>query len=113
MAWLFRPVICEEVNALLSSILKKARSSDNSLVIRDVLHNCSNNIISRMTIGKTLDEMRSIQQNGESIIELFCKVVECMGEINVSDIIPSLAWMDLQVRIDIFSKIECHDLRSQ
>ena len=48
-----------------------------------------------MTLGKTLDEIQSSKQHKESFVELL------LGENNISDLIPSLAWMDLQVSIFI------------
>ena len=54
-----------------------------------------------MTLGKTLDQIQSSKQHKESFLELLLDSIKYMGENNISDLIPSLAWMDLQVSIFI------------
>ena len=90
-----RPLIHEEVRSMISSILDDATSShddnDNkNLVIRYRIQKCNNNIISRMVIGKTMDE---------KTIELLIQIAHLIGEMNIGDFFPALAWMDLQVSI--------------
>lgn len=52
-----------------------------------------------MILGKTLDEIKSSKQHQESFVELLLSAIEYIGVINISDVIPSLAWLDLQVSI--------------
>ena len=94
MLFLSRPVICEEVQALLSSIHE---DDGRSLTIRYRLQKCTNNMISRMDLGKTMDELTSSKEHSKSFMESVIKSVEYMGMFNISDYIPCLAWMDLQV----------------
>ena len=79
---------------MISSILDAATSSpdgnDENLVIRYRIQKCNNNIISRMAIGKTMDE---------EIIDLLLQLAQFIGAMNIGDFFPSLAWMDLQVSI--------------
>ena len=102
---LSRPMICEEVQALLSSIHEDGATSsvdgDHNLTIRYRLQKCTNNIISRMTLGKTMDELTTSKEHSKSFIDSLIKSVEYVGMFNISDYIPSLAWMDLQVSIVI------------
>ena len=98
-------MIHAEVRAMLSSIHNQyvASSShpdndNNNLIIRYILQKFTNNIISRMTIGKTMDEiMTSSEQHSETFAELLVKVSEAGSELNISDLVPCLAWLDLQV----------------
>mgnify|MGYP002775630859 CR=1 FL=1 len=96
-----RPMICEEVQALLSSIHDDGATSsvdgDNNLTIRYRLQKCTNNMISRMVLGKTMEELTSSKEHSKSFMESVIKSVEYMGMFNISDYIPCLAWMDLQV----------------
>ena len=102
-----RPMIQEEVWAMLSSIHNQyvASSShpdrdgdNNNLIIRDMLQKCTNNIIARMAFGKIMDEITtSSKQHSETFAELLVKVSEAGSELNISDLIPCLAWLDLQV----------------
>ena len=91
---LSRPMICKEVQALLSSIHE---DGDHNLTIRYRLQKCTNNIISRMTLGKTMDELTNSKEHSKSFMESVIKSIEYMGMFNISDYIPCLAWMDLQV----------------
>ena len=119
--FLSRPVICEEVQALLSSIHEDGAATssmdgDNNLTIRYRLQKCTNNIISRMTLGKTMDELTTSKEHSKSFIDSLIKSIEYMGMLNIGDYIPSLAWMDLQVSIFISMNISqdsvtCNELQ--
>ena len=53
-----------------------------------------------MTLGKAMDEIvASSEQQGETFTELFVKLSETGSELNISDLIPCLAWLDLQVSL--------------
>ena len=96
MLFLSRPVICEEVQALLSSIHE---DDGRSLTIRYRLQKCTNNMISRMTLGKTMDELTTSKEHSKSFIESLIKSIDYLGMLNIGDYIPSVAWMDLQASI--------------
>ena len=92
-------MIQDEVRALLSSIHDQC-ADDNNLIIRYKIQKCNNNIISRMTLGKAMDEIvASSKQHSETFTELLVKLSETGSELNISDLIPSLAWLDLQVSL--------------
>ena len=106
MLLLSRPLICEEVKALLSSIHEGGATSslngDHKLIIRYRLQKCTNNMILRMTLGKTMDELTTSKDQRKSFVESLIKSVEYLGMLNIDDYIPCLAWMDLQVHMNIF-----------
>ena len=91
---LSRPMICEEVHALLSSIHKDV---GHNLTIRYRLQKCTNNVILRIALGKTMEDLTSNTEHSKAFMESVTKSVEYMGMFNISDYIPCLAWMDLQV----------------
>ena len=91
MLFLSRPVICEEVQALLSSIHE---DGGRNLTIRYRLQKCTNNMILRMTLG---NKLTTSKENSIALMESITKAVEYLGMLNIGDYIPSLAWMDLQV----------------
>ena len=48
-----------------------------------------------------MDELTTSKEHSKSFIDSLIKSVEYVGMFNISDYIPSLAWMDLQVSIVI------------
>ena len=95
---LSKPMICEEVQALLSSIHE---DGDHNLTIRYRLQKCTNNMILRMILGNKMEKLTTSKENSRPLMESITKAVEYLGMLNIGDYIPSLAWMDLQVSIVI------------
>ena len=53
-----------------------------------------------MTLGKAMDEIvASSTQHSETFTELLVKLLETWSELNIGDLIPCLAWLDLQVSL--------------
>ena len=48
-----------------------------------------------------MDELTTSKEHTKSFMESLIKSVEYVGMLNISDYIPFLAWMDLQVSIVI------------
>ena len=98
-----RPVICEEVQALLSSIHEDGATSSldgvHNHTIRYRLQKCTNNMILRMILGNKMEKLTTSKENSRPLMESITKAVEYLGMLNIGDYIPSLAWMDLQVSI--------------
>ena len=53
-----------------------------------------------MTLGKAMDEIvASSKQHSETFTELLVKLLETWSKLNIGDLIPCLAWLDLQVSL--------------
>lgn len=92
----------EELNSLLKEVSK---SSGKPFLLKDYLSTVSLNVISRMVLGKSVDE------NGIVSPEEFKKMLDELfllnGVINIGDLIPWLGFLDLQgyvKRMKIVSK---------
>eukprot|EP00250_Pteridium_aquilinum_P019771 c24563_g1_i1 orf=1072-2223(-) len=90
----FRPLIAEEMRALFRSIMDTAME----VPVRMKLYTATNNIISRMVLGKRLSDLALHSQADPSynIVTLIVEVIHLLGIFNVGDFIPALAWMDAQ-----------------
>lgn len=67
--------------------------------VRKKLLQASNNMISRMVFGRTLSEIiGSPLHVGSSLnlLELLDELLQCLSIFNLGDLIPAIAWMDLQ-----------------
>ncbi|KAI5067215.1 hypothetical protein GOP47_0017743 [Adiantum capillus-veneris] len=95
----FRPLIAEEIHGLLRAISDSAQQ-ESPVPVRAMLYAASANIISRMALGKPLQELSPRSQAGDtpscSLVALIVEAIELAGVFNPGDFIPWLAWMDLQ-----------------
>lgn len=66
------------------------------LSIRDKLQRSSMNLISRMSLSQSLDEIAAEIPNSEKIVETLMDMSNLLGLLNLGDYIPWLAWFDLQ-----------------
>ena len=73
-------------------------TSGANVIIRDELHSCTSNIISRMALGKRFNEV-SCSSNEINFVKTLLEAIRCLGILNISDFFPSLEWMDLQVSV--------------
>ncbi|KAI5066811.1 hypothetical protein GOP47_0017339 [Adiantum capillus-veneris] len=89
-----RPMIVDEVRAMLCDIA----DAPDKVHVRTKLYAATSTIISRMAIGKRLEEVATQSQADPSynIVSLLLEVIHLLGLFNVGDYIPWLAWMDLQ-----------------
>lgn len=98
----FRPIRVEEVGALLRSVLEDSADDQvrkSLILLRPKLLATTNNIISRMTLGKRLFELASSSQQREASHDMVAVVAEgltLVGAFNIGDYIPLLAGLDLQ-----------------
>jgi hypothetical protein len=95
--FLLRPLIKEEVQLMLSSILE---AEEEDVIIRHRLHKCTNNIISRMSFGKRLEELCSPLSGAShagNFMDTLFEAIHYLGVLNIADFLPWLEWMDLQV----------------
>ncbi|MCO5575223.1 hypothetical protein L7F22_029021 [Adiantum nelumboides] len=70
------------------------------VAMRTHLLQASNNMISSMVFGKTLHEMVASGSDAVdcslNLLHLLDELIQCLGIFNLSDLFPSLAWMDIQ-----------------
>ncbi|MCO5591179.1 hypothetical protein L7F22_045160 [Adiantum nelumboides] len=90
----FQPIRRQETRNLIHGLVQQSRSGQ-PIVLRPHLQGAANNIISRMTLGKTYIELSSSGSAGD-IVGLIDEIMHLLGVPNVGDFIPSLAWLDLQ-----------------
>eukprot|EP00250_Pteridium_aquilinum_P017929 c23847_g1_i2 orf=918-1856(-) len=105
---LFKSLRDEEVHLLMRSVLAdsidptKSYSDDAKPVqcLRGKLKETTNDIISRMLLGRRLSELDGTEDfgdfNASKIVDVLEELSKCFGMFNVGDYLPFLAWMDLQ-----------------
>ncbi|KAH7388127.1 hypothetical protein KP509_16G059000 [Ceratopteris richardii] len=89
----FRPLVVEEVRALVRSI---AENSGSFIPVRASLYSATGNIISRMAVGKRMSELVSRVDASSNLVSLLLEAIQLAGEFNIGDFIPWLSGMDLQ-----------------
>ncbi|KAH7446047.1 hypothetical protein KP509_01G035300 [Ceratopteris richardii] len=92
---MFQPIITEEVRSMLRSI---DADGHHRICIRPKLYAASSNIISRMSLGKKLEDIgeKSSVNDSSYLTNLLVEVIHLVGVFNISDFVPWLAWLDLQ-----------------
>ncbi|MCE5165959.1 hypothetical protein HAX54_013459 [Datura stramonium] len=86
----YRYVREEETTNMIEKIRQGCDSSDSVIDLRDVLRCMTNNIISRVAIGRTYNEGES----GIALKALLEEVAVFLGIINIGDYIPWLKWVN-------------------
>eukprot|EP00250_Pteridium_aquilinum_P020812 c24960_g2_i1 orf=89-1162(+) len=89
----FRPVRTAEMHTLMLSILA---AQGTPVSIRELLHTTNSNLIARMAIGTSLEELVAGIPESRKMISALVELIGLVGEFNVGDYIPALAWMDVQ-----------------
>jgi hypothetical protein len=65
--------------------------------VRIKLHVTANNIISRMTLGKSFEELSTTTpMSGSVFCQTFYDSLKLMGAFNVNDFLPTFKFLDLQ-----------------
>ncbi|MCO5611842.1 hypothetical protein L7F22_066101 [Adiantum nelumboides] len=90
----FQPIRRQETRNLIHGLLQQS-SSGHPIVLRPHFQGAANNIISRMTFSKTYSELSSSSSTGD-IVAIIDEIMNLLGVPNVGDVVPSLAWLDLQ-----------------
>ncbi|MCO5611841.1 hypothetical protein L7F22_066100 [Adiantum nelumboides] len=90
----FQPIRRQETRNLIHGLLQQS-SSGHPIVLRPHMQGAANNIIFRMTFSKTYSELSSSSSTGD-IVAIIDEIMHLLGVPNVGDVIPSLAWLDLQ-----------------
>lgn len=77
--------------------------------MRAKLHRATNDMISRMAVGKRLADLGLASQADGSynVINLIADALYLLGVFNVGDFIPALAWMDLQGCVRQSKEVGC------
>lgn len=101
----FLPIKMEEVGILIHSVLEDSQIG-RPVSVLSRLAACTNNIISRIVLGKRYTELASIcQDSSANIVDLLTEMMHLLGVFNVGDYIPSLQWMDLQGYVRRMKKV--------
>lgn len=88
----FRNVREEEVDLLIQNIRESCSQVVN---LSDLFISLTNDIVSRIVLGRKYSIGTSIEGGGKSKIkELMCELNEFMGVFSVQDYIPRLSWVD-------------------
>jgi cytochrome P450 len=119
----FEYIRVEEVARMLGSILETCQRG-LPIEIREEMSTVSNNIISRMVLGRRyLDKEAGNKIRPEELKKMLEEFFVLNGVLNIGDYIPWLAWLDLQgyvgrmkklsKRLDVFLEdvVEEHDRR--
>ena len=85
----FRSIREEEI-ALLLETIRESCASSSVILINKILATLTNNIVSRVAIGKRY----SGEESGSRFQELFVEFTMLLGVFNVGDYIPWLAWIN-------------------
>lgn len=83
---IFRDVADEETTIMVNKI-KRLSSLREDVNLSEIILGVNNNIISRTTIGKCLEQKEGAK--------MFSEVANLFGAINFEDLFPSLRWIDL------------------
>jgi len=119
----FEYIRVEEVARMIGSVFNTCRRG-LPVEIREETTNVSNNIISRMVLGRRyLDEAAGNKIKPAEFREMWEELFVLNGVLNIGDFIPWLGWLDLQgyvkrmkrlsKRLDVFLEevLEEHDRR--
>lgn len=87
----FRFIRKEEVSVMIRSI---TNNSDHPINIGQTVSTLTKDIICRMTFGRKYSDHDFIGNKG--VIAMIKETFLLLGEFNIGDYIPYLAWMDLQ-----------------
>lgn len=87
----FRFIRKEEVSVMIRSI---TNNSDHPINIGQTVSTLTKDIICRMTFGRKYSDHDFIGNKG--VIAMIKEIFRLLGDFNIGDYIPYLAWMDLQ-----------------
>ncbi|XP_027155295.1 cytochrome P450 71A4-like [Coffea eugenioides] len=85
----FRSIREEEI-ALLLETIRESCASSSVILINKILARLTNNIVSRVAIGKRY----SGEESGSRFQQLFVELTMLLGVFNVGDYVPWLAWIN-------------------
>ncbi|XP_049359352.1 cytochrome P450 71A3-like [Solanum verrucosum] len=95
----------EETSNMIEKIKQGCDSSNSVIDLRDVFSCMTNNIISRVALGRKYDEVNKSGMNAKAIIE---KLLSLLGTLNIGDYIPWLEWVNritgLDTKVDKVAK---------
>ncbi|XP_049396243.1 cytochrome P450 71A4-like isoform X1 [Solanum stenotomum] len=86
----FRDIRVEETSNMIEKIRQGGDSSNSVIDMRDVLSCMTNNVISRVTIGRTYNEGES----GIAVKALLQELLALIGTFNIGEYIPWLIWLN-------------------
>ncbi|XP_060204541.1 cytochrome P450 71A3-like [Lycium barbarum] len=96
----------EETSNMIEKIRQQCDSSNSVIDLRDLLSCMTNNIISRVAIGRTYNEGES----GIAVKALVEELLELLGIFNIGDYIPWLKWVNKINGLDTRVKKVAKDL---
>ncbi|XP_059306943.1 cytochrome P450 71A4-like [Lycium ferocissimum] len=96
----FRDVREEEISKVIAKIRQECDSLSSVIDLTDSLYSLTNNIISRVALGRKYNEGES-GIDAKTILE---KLVELIGSFNIGDYIPWLEWVNKITGLD--TKVE-------
>ncbi|KAF3645892.1 Cytochrome P450 71A6 [Capsicum annuum] len=102
----YRRVREEETSKMVENIRQVCDSSNSVINLREVLCCMTNNIISRVAIGRTYDEAES----GIALKALLEELLILLGTFNIGDYIPWLKWLNKFNGLDARVKKVAKDL---
>ncbi|XP_059306735.1 cytochrome P450 71A4-like [Lycium ferocissimum] len=97
----FRDVREEETSNMIEKIRQGCDSSSSVTDLRDLFSSLTNNIISRVALGRKYDEGNKSGMTAKETIE---KLLELLGAFNIGDYIPLLEWVNRITGLD--TKVE-------
>ncbi|XP_060204544.1 cytochrome P450 71A4-like [Lycium barbarum] len=86
----YRDVREDETSNMIEKLRQGCDSSNSVINLRDLLSCMTNNIISRVAIGRTYDE----GEGGIDVKALLEELLELLGIFNIGDYIPWLKWVN-------------------
>ncbi|XP_023742028.1 flavonoid 3',5'-hydroxylase 2 [Lactuca sativa] len=96
----------DEVRKTIKNVFSKIRTSIN---ISEIAFSTEASVLTSMVWGNTSAQKIKGSNFGSELQMISSNIVELMGQANVSDIFPSLAWLDLQ-GVERKVKRELHQL---
>lgn len=92
----FKPIRVEEKILLVRSIWEDSISG-HEIPVLSKLMTYSNNVISKMALGKPFSQLATVCKDPSvNIVKLFNELLHLNGQFVVGDFLPYLQWMDLQ-----------------
>jgi cytochrome P450 len=98
----FKPIRTEEMTRLVVAVWNDSSSHDIILHggaqdVRMKLHVAASNVISRMTFGKSFEELSTTMRiSGPAFCQTVYDSLKLMGAFDVNDFLPAFKFLDLQ-----------------
>jgi hypothetical protein len=91
----FNPIRGNEVVGLVGSVWSNRASDAQDIHAKLQLRTC--NIISRMALGKSFDELSAITKtSGSALFDAICESLRLIGTSDIGDLVPALRFLDIQ-----------------